>query len=116
MRLTLRLKAHAKLENLILGFGIKDRLGQVLLGDNTCEIGLTRPEELSAGEVAEATFEFVMPILGPGDYTLTCSIASGTQEVNVQHHWLHEALVFRVHQSRWNGTFLRLPTQYHLAR
>jgi lipopolysaccharide transport system ATP-binding protein len=116
MLLTLRLKAHASVENLIFGFGIKDRLGLVLLGDNTCEIALTSPEAMSAGEQAEVTFSFIMPILAPGDYTVTCSVASGTQEVNVQHHWLHEALVFRVHQSRWNGTFLRLPTQYRFSR
>ena len=36
-----------------------------------------------------------MPILPRGDYAVTVAVADGTQEDNVQHHWIHDALVIR---------------------
>jgi lipopolysaccharide transport system ATP-binding protein len=36
-----------------------------------------------------------MPILPHGDYSVTVAIAEGTQEDNVQQHWIHDALVIK---------------------
>ena len=72
---------------------MKDRLGQLLFGDNTvlCHEG---DFSVAAGESLRASFRFVMPRLLPGDYFVTAGLAEGTQEQHVIQHWLHEALRF----------------------
>jgi lipopolysaccharide transport system ATP-binding protein len=40
-----------------------------------------------------------MPLLPVGDYSISVAIAEGTQDRHIQHHWFHDALVFRSHAS-----------------
>jgi len=94
---TLRIRAEAveSLSSPIVGFIVKDRLGQVLFSDNTFAQYAGRPFALTAGQMVEARFTFVMPKLTPGEYAVGAAIADGTQASHVQHHWIHEALVIR---------------------
>jgi lipopolysaccharide transport system ATP-binding protein len=96
-RIYLRIKAqtHSLLESPIVGFYIKDRLGQNLFGDNTCLSYAERPFDCQNGDRLQATFEFNMPILPCGEYSICAAIANGTQTMHVQHHWIHDALIFR---------------------
>jgi lipopolysaccharide transport system ATP-binding protein len=79
----------------IIGFLVKDRLGQTLFGENTFDfcgdVTLAHP-----GSSLTARFEFQLPILPSGNYSLTVAIAEGTPSQNVQHHWIHDALIFSV--------------------
>lgn len=79
----------------IVGFLVRDRLGQSLFGANTClaRQGISHVVQAETRFVAE--LEFVMPILQPGDYALSVALAEGTQQQHVQHHWIHDALTFR---------------------
>ena len=77
----------------IVGFHFKDRLGQILFGDNTFLSYLEQPLHISSGEWIVAKFSFRMPILAPGDYSVGVAVADGTQHEHVQHHWLHDALL-----------------------
>jgi lipopolysaccharide transport system ATP-binding protein len=79
----------------IIGFYVKDRLGQTLFGDNTYLTYADRPLAAVAGEEIVAEFKFQMPILAAGDYSVSAAIADGTQHEHVQHHWIHDALMFR---------------------
>jgi lipopolysaccharide transport system ATP-binding protein len=82
----------APLAQIILGFNLKDRLGQHLFGENTaCGTGQKTLDAL-AGDKVEARFTFQMPILHRGNYSITVAIASGTPTNHRQQHWLHEAL------------------------
>lgn len=94
---TLRVRSTAlgDLRSPIVGFIVKDRLGQQLFGENTFERYKYRPLSLAAGEHLETRFTFAVPILAPGDYAIDVAIADGTQLDHVQHHWIHEAVVFR---------------------
>jgi lipopolysaccharide transport system ATP-binding protein len=56
-----------------------------------------------------ARFEFVLPNLASGRYSVTTAIASGTLDVHVQHHWLHDALLFDVHSRHRNGVMVAIP-------
>lgn len=78
----------------IIGFYVKDRLGQLLFGDNTY---LSNPDAgtIAAGREFAARFSFVMPRLQAGDYFVTAGIATGTQDEHVVQHWIHEALLLR---------------------
>ena len=88
-------EAVESLPSPIVGFIVKDRLGQVLFSENTFDRYAGRPFPLTTGQMVEARFTFVMPKLAPGEYAVGVAIADGTQASHVQHHWIHEALVIR---------------------
>ena len=92
-------KAISNIERAIVGFQFKDRLGQIIFGDNTYLAYRFNAPYVKAGSDVVAKFEFRLPILPSGDYSISCAVGSGTQEEHVQHHWLHDALVLRVHAS-----------------
>ncbi len=88
-----------KLESPIIGFFVKDRLGQVLFGQNTFLFYKDSKLECDHGCQLHGNFVFEMPLLFAGNYTITVSIANGTQESHEQHHWIHEAVMFRSESS-----------------
>ncbi|WP_341884219.1 ABC transporter ATP-binding protein [Synechococcus sp. UW140] len=87
--------AHERLASPIIGFYIKDRLGQTLFGDNTYLSYREEPIACEKESQIVAEFTFAMPILPTGDYSINAAIANGTQEEHVQHHWIHEAILFK---------------------
>lgn len=92
--------AHAPLQNPIIGFLVKDRLGQSLFGEHT--FYATSVPRVETGQGMTGKFVFLLPMLPNGDYSMTVSIADGTPEEHVQHHWLHDAMIISVvsNQSR----------------
>ena len=44
-------------------------------------------------------FDFQMPILPNGDYSIMSGIAEGTQENHIMLTWIHDAVIFKVHSS-----------------
>jgi lipopolysaccharide transport system ATP-binding protein len=93
--LAIRASAKTELYSPILGFFVKDRLGQSLFGEHTFTY-VSTPGAIAAGQHVQATFKFRMPLLQNGDYAITASIAEGTPDNHVQHHWVHDAIVFKV--------------------
>ncbi|MEP7042439.1 MAG: ABC transporter ATP-binding protein [Dokdonella sp.] len=85
--------ADAAIDSVILGFYVKDKLGQLLFGDNTF-LDYREGFAVDAGETFRARFQFDMPRLSSGDYFITVGLSEGTQEQHVVQHWLHEALRF----------------------
>ena len=81
----------------IIGFIVKDHLGQGLFAANTCITYLKNPLSMTAGQKLCCTFEFRMPVLYLGDYSIMVSFAEGSQNENIQHHWLHDAFTFKSH-------------------
>lgn len=92
-------EAHAPLDRPIVGFYVKDRLGQNLFGDNTFLTYRHSPAAAAAGQRIVARFHFQMPYLPTGDFSINVALANGTQTDHVQHHWMDEALIFRVQSS-----------------
>lgn len=93
--ITLRidLVANESVDNAITGFYVKDRLGQLMFGDNTA-LSHEADFSLAKGEHCHASFRFVMPRLLPGEYFVACGVSEGTQTQHVVQHWMHEALRF----------------------
>ncbi|WP_096700269.1 ABC transporter ATP-binding protein [Magnetospirillum sp. 15-1] len=102
-------RAERDLESPIVGFYIKDRLGQPLFGDNTYMVYRDTPARQRAGQIFKARFRFQMPYLAAGDYAVLAAIADGTQQVHVQHHWIDEALFFRVSHTHVARGLIGLP-------
>jgi lipopolysaccharide transport system ATP-binding protein len=88
--------AHQVLSRPIIGFLVKDRLGQNLFGDNTFLTYAERGVSAPAGARVRASFTFRVPFMPPGTYAVTVALADGTQAEHVQHHWVDEALMFQV--------------------
>ena len=97
--LVIQCHANEKLQNPIIGFSLKDRLGQTVFADNTFLIYADRPVSVAAAQMLEAEFSFRMPVMPVGDYSISVAIATGTQLEHVQHHWINDALIFQVHSS-----------------
>jgi lipopolysaccharide transport system ATP-binding protein len=93
----------------VIGFIVKDRLGQPLLGGNTYEKYANHSCPLDVGERLEACFEFRLPILAIGDYSLVAAIANGTVKEHVQLHWVHDALLFQVLATSIEGVLVGMP-------
>ena len=110
-KVTLRVMVHAvqELDSPIVGFYVKDRLGQTLFGDNTY---LSYKEQcvhcLEGGEL-QADFVFYMPLLPSGEYSITIAIANGTQEIHEQHHWIHDAVLFKSESSSIASGLIGIP-------
>ncbi len=93
--LMVHVQARDYLDRPIVGFYVKDRLGQTLFGDNTYLSYASQPHAVQAGHTLVASFRFPMPLLPPGDYSIAVAVANGTQAEHVQHHWIHDAVLFR---------------------
>jgi len=85
--------ARQPLDGPIVGFFMKDRLGQYLFGDNTYLTYGSAPLHVEAGMRLVARFQFRMPLLPKGDFSVDVALAEGTQADHVQHHWIIDALV-----------------------
>jgi lipopolysaccharide transport system ATP-binding protein len=113
--LRIRCLAHQDLFSPIVGFFFKDRLGQVLFGDNTYLSNINSPLEIKSGGNFEATFVFRMPILPVGDYSISAAVAEGAQAEHVQHHWIHDALFIKSHSTSVSTGLVGIPiTQIEL--
>lgn len=95
VNLIIRARADRPIVSPILGWFVKDRLGQNLFGEHTYTY-LDQQLTMAPGERVEARFNFQLPMLPNGEYSMTVSIAEGDPEIHTQHHWLHDAVRIRV--------------------
>lgn len=109
----LRVEAQAcqALDSPIIGFYVKDKLGQNLFGDNTWLTTMDRPRACDGGQFLVADFAFQMPRLAAGQYSITVAIANGSQHEHVQHHWVHDAVSFKSESTSVAGGLIGIPMQ-----
>lgn len=92
--LHIEVSVHAALSRLVLGYGIKDRLGQVMYGTNT------DLKDLSLSNVAANSrlqFDIVFPAnLGTGSYSVETALTSSNTHLVDNYEWRVLALVFNV--------------------
>jgi lipopolysaccharide transport system ATP-binding protein len=110
-KVTLRItiNSYQDLDAPIIGFFVKDRLGQALFGDNTYLTYEGRPIHCESGRELQADFVFFMPLLPSGSYSITVAVANGTQEIHEQHHWIHDAVVFKSESSSVASGLIGIP-------
>ena len=109
VRLRIEARANSALDSPIIGFFLKDRLGQSLFGDNTYLSYDRAPVAVSAGETLVATFEFVMPLLPQGTYSFDMAVANGTYHDHEQADWVHDGLVVESHSSSVSTGLVGIP-------
>jgi lipopolysaccharide transport system ATP-binding protein len=97
---TLRVTVRARdpIPRMVLGYMIKDRLGQCMYGTNTHlkEMAL---DQVQAGETVVYNFRFPMN-LGPGTYSVATAIVSTDTHLVNNYEWRDLALVFTVMNMR----------------
>jgi len=110
-KVTLRVAVHAyqHFDSPIIGFFVKDRLGQALFADNTFLSYRGGAVCCQKGNELQADFVFYMPLLPFGEYSITIAIANGTQEIHEQHHWIHDAVLFKSESSSVAGGLIGIP-------
>lgn len=107
--LSIEAKVFQRIDGPIVGFYVKDRLGQRLFGDNTYLSTVASPLSPNANATLRANFRFRMPILPTGDYTVDVALASGSQDDHTQQHWIHDALTFRASESTMRHGLVGIP-------
>jgi ABC-type polysaccharide/polyol phosphate transport system, ATPase component len=95
INLLIRVRFSTQIFDTIVGFTIKDRLGNIVTQSNSFVLD-EEIEKCEAGQVSTFCFNFTMPNLNDGTYTISPAIASGTQEEHAQHSWVHDAVIFQV--------------------
>jgi lipopolysaccharide transport system ATP-binding protein len=94
LHLRVRCKTEVQLLSPLVGFLVRDRFGQILFGQNTNLIRAETTMSIPPGTRFLAEFEFIMPMLGRGSYSLSVALAEGMQACQVSHHWVNDAVVF----------------------
>jgi len=98
-----KIRVNEPIDQLVLGYMIKDRLGQPVFGTNTHHTGQTR-EHLQSGDRLIANARFPMN-LGPGTYSVSVALSSTETHLVKNYQWRDLALVFNVANIR-HDTFV----------
>ncbi|MBS0157028.1 MAG: ABC transporter ATP-binding protein [Nitrospira sp.] len=101
--------ASVSIRRAVVGFFIKDRLGQILFGENTHLATNASSISIDAGEKAVAYFSFHMPILPQGIYSADVAVADGTPSDNRQLQWLHDAFKLESRASSTSTGLVGIP-------
>lgn len=107
---------HVPVRQLVLGYMIKDRLGQPVFGTNTYHLKCAE-SDVMGGQFLRYSFSFDAT-LGEGTYSISTALHEHPSHVARNFEWRDLALVFQVvnasHPSFVGSTFL--PLQHHVAR
>ena len=109
VRLVMRIDILEEMKSPIVGFAFRNSRGENIFGDNSFECYRDRPVPLGPGDVLEAVFEFEMPRLHPGEYSLHAAVAEGTQDEHVQQQWFHNALKITSFYHGKTGVMVGIP-------
>ena len=94
VHLHVKATAHEALEQLVLGYAIKDRFGQTIYGTNTfySDQALTA---VAAGE--RLAFHVSFPAdLGEGTYSIALALVGGENHIGENYEWRDLAIIFSV--------------------
>jgi len=94
VELHVTVKVHRPIETLVLGYGIKDRLGQVMYGTNTWHTGqvIHQPQP---GDIYRFIIAFPAN-LGVGSYSIVTALHASDNHLSANYEWRDLALVFNV--------------------
>jgi len=92
--LCIKVQTNAPVPRLVLGYLIKDRLGQPMYGTNTHHTNIPL-NDMQAGDSAE--YRFTFPVnLGPGDYSIATALTDSDTHLSNNYEWRDLALLFTV--------------------
>lgn len=92
--LRVKIKCVQAIPELVVGYMIKDRLGQTVFGTNTFHLKQVLVD-LAEGQSLELHFEFLANI-GVGSYSVAVALHTGDAHLANNYQWCDHALVFNV--------------------
>ncbi len=95
---SLLIKCHRQVDMPLVGFMVKDLLGNELIVTNTDAEGHFL-EACPAGVHIRVTFSFVMPRLKVGSYAISAGFGNGTIEHHKAYDWIDNIVVFSLESS-----------------
>jgi lipopolysaccharide transport system ATP-binding protein len=107
--LVVTLESSILVQDITLGFLIRDRFGQDIFGTNTYYLNKELSFEPDSQKVI--TFSFSMSI-APGRYTVTCALHSGETHHDDCYHWIDNIIKFDVSgytENRFSGIAMLTP-------
>ena len=99
IRLSIRFRKETDVQELTVGFLIRDRLGNDVYGTNSWHLGERNLHAVPVG--ANVRFDCSIPALnlGPGSYSVTVALHSDMTHLEDNYDWWDTALVFEVVRS-----------------
>lgn len=98
--LSIKINRHSqRICPLNIGFQLKDRLGQILIGTNTCYSSV-RMDETEFGEPFICQFKFNLDIY-PQSYTINVAVAEYEQNAKVIYDWIEHVGVIEIVSDDW---------------
>ena len=94
IELRVKVKVNETIESLVLGYGIKDRLGQVMYGTNT-----SHTDQVIINPIKEKEYLFTIRFpanLGVGGYSVVLALHDKESHLTANYEWRDLALVFNV--------------------
>jgi lipopolysaccharide transport system ATP-binding protein len=92
--LSVSARCQSDVPDLVIGYVIKDRLGQSVFGTNTYHHDRIL-KSLSKGQLVQLGFEFDAN-LGPGSYSVAVALHADDTHIGNNYEWRDQALVFTV--------------------
>lgn len=92
--LTISATCHLPVNELVVGYLIKDRLGHVIFGTNTHYTHHVL-ESLQANQKIQFSFDFDAN-LGPGSYSISVALHAQENHIGKNYEWRDKALIFSV--------------------
>jgi len=92
--LHIKVKVYQAIETLVLGYGIKDRLGQIIYGTNTWHTKQTITKPKTGNK-----YQFIITFpanLGVGSYSIQTALVDNETHLTANYEWIDLALVFNV--------------------
>lgn len=89
----------SEIHPLNLGFQIKDRMGQILIGTSTCLLE-KKISPVQFGQPFTCQFKFRLSII-PGTYTISPAIAEYKRDAQIIYDWIENAVAIDVVSDGW---------------
>jgi lipopolysaccharide transport system ATP-binding protein len=93
-KIAVRLTGQETMDNLTLGILIRDKFGQDIYGTNSCY--LKKQISIKQKETIIITYAFEEFNIGPGKYSITAAIHTGSTHIDECFHWMDKSAVFEV--------------------
>lgn len=81
---------------LLVGFTIKDRLGQKIIEENNSAYIASQIDDIrvSKNSIISIKFEYIIPALAAGKYSVDFAVAEGTQTSHIPQCWIYDGVQF----------------------
>ena len=110
IQLIIQATIYKDIESPFIGYQVCNSKGLVIFAGNTLKQSPYVHPIVAENVAIQACFLLEWPSLPNGDYSVTVAISSGSQESNINHHWVHDALLFKQYQAEKDIAGIFSPT------